>query len=121
MKSAPSDSCASLSLTNLDEILTVEGLGGVYVGTVDLSISMGLGNIIDFSDPDLKNAMAKILNACAKYHRVAGIHSQTPQIAGTLSGLGFRLITAANDSVLLRSQADELLAATRREISVHES
>jgi 4-hydroxy-2-oxoheptanedioate aldolase len=105
------------ALDELDKIVSAEGLDGVYIGMVDLSISMGLGNVVDFYNSKLKDAVTGIVAACAKHHRVAGIHAQTKQTAATLSELGIRLITPVNDSVLLRSTADEVLRATRRQIS----
>lgn len=104
------------ALGNLDEILTVEGLDGVYVGTVDLSISMGLADLGNLDNTQLKRALKKIQAATAKFNRVAGIHAQMPGNAAALSEWGFRLITPVNDTNVLRTGVEKILQQARREI-----
>ncbi len=104
-------------LDNLDEIFTVEGLDGVYVGTVDLSISLGLTDLGNPDNTRLKHALDRILAANAKYNRVAGVHAQTPESAAALSEWGFRLITPANDTKVLCSATKNILEQTRKKIN----
>ena len=102
------------ALENLEEIVTTPGLDGVYVGTVDLSISMGLAGLGDLNDPILQNALNSIVTQIVKHNRIAGIHASTPENATKLSEQGFRLITPVNDTKLLRSAAKNVLEETRK-------
>ncbi len=105
------------ALENLNEIVITPGLDGVYVGTVDLSISMGLAGLGKLNDPQLQRALDKILILADKQNLVAGIHANSPEDAAELSKQGFRLITPVNDTTLLRVAAKNVLAQTRTGIS----
>jgi 4-hydroxy-2-oxoheptanedioate aldolase len=100
-------------LENLDEILATPGLDGVYVGTIDLSISMGLAGLGDLDDPALKDAMNKIMAGIGKYGLVAGVHARNAAEARLLSEWGFRLITPATDTILLQTAARNVVKRNR--------
>jgi len=101
------------ALENIEEIITTPGLDGVYIGTVDLSISMGLAGFGDLNDPKLQNALNTIMKQVVKHNRIAGIHASTPENAAKLSEQGFHLITPVNDTKLLRDAAKNALEETR--------
>ena len=105
------------ALENLEEIVTTPGLDGVYVGTVDLSISMGLAGLGNLNDPKLQDMLTRILTQSVKHNRIAGIHVSTPENAAKLSEQGFRLITPVNDTKLLRSAAENVLEQTRKSVA----
>ncbi len=104
------------ALENLEEIVTTPGLDGVYVGTVDLSISLGLAGLGDLNDPKLQHALNRIITQIVKHNRIAGIHASTPEDAARLSEQGFRLITSVNDTKLLRNAAKNVLEQTRKRV-----
>ncbi len=103
----------SEALDNLDDILSVEGLDGIYVGTIDLSISMGLPDHGNLDNPKLKRAIEKILASTEKHNLIAGIHASSPESAAMLSNWGFRLITPVIDSSVLQTAATGILEQTR--------
>lgn len=84
------------ALHNLDEILSVPGIDGVYVGPVDLSLTLGLAPQPYNDDPVFHEAIDAVLAACARHGIVPGIHAD-----GTLAARwierGFRLITVGYD------------------------
>ncbi len=102
------------ALENLDEIVATPGLDGVYIGPWDLSLSLGIPKLGDFRNPELARALDRILNAAAKHNLLLGIHAGTPENAILLSKLGFRFVTPASDSVLLRTAANQAVAQTRQ-------
>ena len=102
------------ALENLEDIVTTPGLDGVYVGTIDLSISMGLAGLGDLNDKKLQNALNIIMTQINKHDCIAGIHASTPESAKKLSEQGFRLITPVNDTNLLRGAAINALEETRK-------
>ncbi len=104
------------ALENIEEIITTPGLDGIYIGTVDLSISMGLLGLGDLSDPKLQNALNTIMEQVVKHKRIAGIHASTAEDAAKLSEQGFHLITPVNDTKLLRDAAKNTLNETREKI-----
>jgi len=87
------------------------------VGPVDLSISLGLSEKVDFEHPRLQNALAKILQAAKANKLVAGIHTLSPgNVAGLARG-GFELLTPATDTILLDVAARNALAQARQAVS----
>jgi 4-hydroxy-2-oxoheptanedioate aldolase len=104
------------ALENIEEIITTPGLDGVYVGAVDLSISMGLAGLGDLNDPKLQNALITIMKQVVKHNRIAGIHASTPESAAKLSEQGFHLITPVNDTKLLRDAAKNTFEETRKRV-----
>ena len=102
------------ALKNLDDIFSTPGLDGFYVGPSDLSLSLGLPKLGDFTNPTLMRAIDTILNAAARHNVVPGIHAYTPENAIMLSERGFRLVTPADDTRLLRIAAGNAAAATRQ-------
>lgn len=96
-------------LDNIEAIITTSGLDGVYIGTVDLSISMGLAGMGDLDDPALQKAINKILALATQHKRFVGIHARTPDEVAPLSKMGFHLITLVNDTKLLKSAAKDAL------------
>jgi len=61
------------AIRNLDEILDVEGLDGVFVGPSDLSISLGVSPLHDLTQPDMVAATSKVLEACKARNKVSMI------------------------------------------------
>jgi 4-hydroxy-2-oxoheptanedioate aldolase len=102
-------------LDALDEICSVPGLSGVYVGPADLAISMGHGVADAWKHPDVLDAMARIRATTSKADLVAGVHAGDGTIGNTAAQMGFRMITLASESQALRHGAARHLATARGE------
>ncbi len=102
------------ALQNLDDIAATPGLDGFYIGPADLSLSMGLADFANFKNPELLRLLDTVLNAAARHNLVPGIHANTPENAIMLSERGFRFVTPANDTLLLRDAAKNAVAQTRK-------
>jgi len=101
------------ALENLEKIVTTPGLDGIYVGTIDLSISIGLDGLGDLNDPALREAIDKIIALTQQYHLITGVHAKSVKQVSTLSKWGFRLITPANDTNLLKQSVSKLVEQVR--------
>ncbi len=93
------------AIDNIDAILDVPGIDGIYIGPSDLGFSMGLVPILDRDEPQILAAYEKVLAACKKRHIFPGIHCGTSAYANRAIGMGFRLVTVANDSGLMLTAA----------------
>ena len=102
------------AVKNIDAILDIEGIAGVYVGPSDLGLSYGLPPKLDRSEPEILKAYEKILKACDKRGIHAGIHTSGAADAANCINLGFRLVTLANDSGLMAMAARQHVAETRK-------
>lgn len=88
----------STALAQLDEILAVPGVDGVYVGPVDLSLSLGLPPLPFHDDQRFHDAIDAILLACARHGVVPGIHASA-DLAPRWREKGFRIITVGYDQM----------------------
>lgn len=96
----------SEAMTNLDAILKVKGLDGVYVGPTDLALSLGKPATLDPVDKDVLKAMATIADKTRKAGKIAGVHTDGPKTAGKRYADGYQFCTLLNDVRLLANAAN---------------
>jgi 4-hydroxy-2-oxoheptanedioate aldolase len=103
------------AMNNLDQILSVPGLDGAYIGPADLGIGLGLGLPTPDPNPALLTAIAQVRQACARHGRVAAVH-QVPGISPrALSEQGFRFVTSGIDMEFMLAGAARAVQAARPE------
>jgi 4-hydroxy-2-oxoheptanedioate aldolase len=101
------------ALDHLDDILSVDGLDGVYIGPSDLSMVLGCRPVFDDVDPPVAQAIAHIL-ARAKVHGLrAAVHNGLPEVAKARAAMGFDLVTLSSDARILTNTSQQLLAAMK--------
>jgi 4-hydroxy-2-oxoheptanedioate aldolase len=101
------------AVENIDQIVGVPGLNGVYIGPGDLSLSLGLRKRLDNDEPAFLGALDTILATCARHGVVAGIHTNDPAYALQMIARGFRLVTVMTDTTLLGAMAQKTVSAVR--------
>lgn len=101
------------ALDDLEAICGVEGLTGLYVGPADLSYALGLEPRMDSGEPEHVAAVARVLEACQRHGKVAGLHTADPAFAAAAAERGFRLLTVATDHACLTAEAKRRLDAFR--------
>ena len=84
------------AMENLDEILSVPGVDAVYIGPMDLSISLGLPPQMDSEVPAYVEARQRILEACRRHNVAPGINSTTLSAPKRIAD-GFRLVLVTSD------------------------
>jgi len=102
------------AVKNIDAILDVEGIAGVYVGPSDLGLSYGLAPKLNRDEPEILKAYEKILKECGKRGIYAGIHTSGAADAANCIAMGFRLTTLMNDSGMMATFAKTCVAETRK-------
>ncbi|EWG98375.1 HpcH/HpaI aldolase family protein [Halomonas sp. BC04] len=99
------------SIDNLDNILGVEGLDGVFVGPSDLAANLGhLGNP---QHPDVQRAIADICSRARHKGIPAGILAGNADSTVSYREMGFTFIAAGADIGLLRQGVDALCDTVR--------
>jgi 2-keto-3-deoxy-L-rhamnonate aldolase RhmA len=99
---------------NIDDILAVEGVDGVFLGPYDMSGSYGIVGQIDH--PTIVEAKQHVLEACKRAGKSAGLHVVLPteeQIRGAIDD-GFTLIAVGMDDIFLDRAAKEAYEFVRR-------
>jgi 4-hydroxy-2-oxoheptanedioate aldolase len=102
------------AVKNIDEILKVPGVDGVYVGPSDLSLTMGCNPRLDQTDPPVVEAQQKIVEACKRHGVAAGIHNGTSAYALKMIAAGYQFVTLASESRFMAAKAAEEVAAVRK-------
>ncbi|MGH9352928.1 MAG: HpcH/HpaI aldolase family protein, partial [Terriglobia bacterium] len=101
---------------NLEEILAVKGIDLVWVGFLDLSLSMGIPG--EFTQPQFKDAVTRILRVCKAHGIPAGILSGNADQAREHINQGYRCICYGGDIWLLQRALCEGVQAIRSEVSL---
>jgi len=105
------------AVSNLDAILDVPGVFGVYIGPSDLGFSHGLVPKLDREEPEMLAIYERVVAATGKRGQYAGIHTGSAAYAARAIGMGFRLITILNDVSLMAMAAKAGVAQIRKESS----
>lgn len=99
------------ALDNLDEILSVPGIDGVFVGPNDLSISLLKGERVDHVADEVRPALETIASRAREHGKHAGIYVNTPDLAAPYRKMGYRLIASGSDLNFIRNSAAVLAKA----------
>lgn len=94
---------------NLENILATPGLDGVYIGPADLTLGLQGKRYapgFDRREPEMIEAIKRILHAAHKAGKRAALHNGTPEYAAEAVGWGFDFVTVSNDVRLLAAAAD---------------
>jgi len=98
-------------LENLDAILAVDGVDGVFIGPADLAAS--LGHLGDPGHPDVRAAIERALVSISAAGKAAGVFVTDPDLAGRYRELGASFVAVGGDTTLLRGAAVKLADAFR--------
>lgn len=96
------------AMSNLAAIAATPGLDGIYVGPADLAFSLSEGRLtpaFDREEPELIDALGRIVAACKAAGIRAALHCGTPDYAARAIGWGFDMTTVGGDTRLLAAGA----------------
>lgn len=91
------------AMQNLDAILAVEGIDGIYVGPSDLGLSMGHEPTLDPTAPEVIEAIGAIVRRARAAGRIAGIHTGSTAMIRRMQAQGFHFATLLTDVRILAS------------------
>ena len=102
------------AVQNVDAILAMPGVDGVFIGPYDLSASMQLPGLLDH--PQVLAAQQTILDACRRHQAPAGIHALPgdPEQIRRYVEQGFRFIACGMDTELLLHGSRAMLQGLRK-------
>ena len=98
-------------VANIDAILSVEGVDGVFIGPYDMTGSYGVPGKV--TDPLIMKARDKVLEACRRHEIAAGLHIVLPSPEALQKALadGFTFICVGSDMIGLNEVARSYLEA----------
>ncbi len=110
------------ALNNLDQIMSTDGLDGIYIGPADLALAIGQKPQFDHpEDSDTYKEIINILNHAKKNKIFAGIHNGSVSYAKKMISKGFNLVTVGSDQRSISSGAKEIVSEFKSEKSKEES
>ncbi len=101
------------AVANVDAIMSVKGLDGVYVGPSDMGISMGFGPGFDPTEPKLIENFKKIAEAAKRHKIFAGIHCGSAAYAIKMIELGYQFVTILGETRLMAWAAKNAVTAVK--------
>lgn len=101
------------ALTNLDAILEVEGIDGVYVGPSDLGLSLGFEPTLEPTEPTVLAAIAEIVTRARSCGRIAGVHTGSPAMVKAMLAQGFHFASLLTDVRIFSNALSRALADVR--------
>jgi len=100
--------CETLgALENIEEIVNLDGVDGIFVGPYDLSIA--LGKPAKFDDEEIVNAISRILKACKDAGKFSFIYTGDNETAKRYLAQGFDGVAVTNDAVILINAYKEMI------------
>ena len=97
------------AVNNLDEILSIKNLSGVYIGPADMSISYGLPPKFDVKENPVYENIKLIAKKTNEHGKIAGIHTGSVAYAKEMINIGYKFITILSDFRFMSAYAENIL------------
>ena len=101
-------------IENLEDIVKVPGIGGIFLGPIDLAVEMGHG--IDIFHPEVANAMDYMIKRIQELGKIVGTIALTPEQAKHFADLGVSFLAVGADTAFLAQGADNTLNTFKKAI-----
>jgi 4-hydroxy-2-oxoheptanedioate aldolase len=87
------------AIRNVDQIAAVEGADVLFVGPMDLSVGLGIPQ--QWNHPDLRSAFSKVVKACLKAGKTAGMIIMSEEQIEQALAEGFTMLAYSSDSAVV--------------------
>lgn len=101
------------AIKNLDQILEVENMDGIYVGPNDLGIALGMSAGMDREEPEFIRVLEDIAKRANAHKKIPGIHTNSAKYASRAIEMGFGFITLCSDAGLIGAGAGATVKQVR--------
>ena len=97
------------AVENIDDILSVPNLTGIYIGPADMSSSYGLPPKFDVREDPVFSNIKMIAKKAKEKGKIAGIHNGSVKYMKEMMEYGFQFTTLLSDFRMMTSHAESLL------------
>ncbi len=97
------------AVENIDYILSVPNLTGVYIGPADMSSSYGLTPKFDVKEDPVFSNIKLIAKKAKEYGKIAGIHNGSTSYAKEMISLGYNFVTVLSDFRIMSSYSQKVI------------
>lgn len=101
-------------LENVESIMRVQGVSGVFVGPFDLRMALGLSGGQDGPEPEFGQAITRIMSAARELNKIVGTIAMGEQVTRRRTEDGMDFLIAAADTAVLSSGFERALADSKR-------
>ena len=92
------------AIANVDSIAAVDGIDVILIGTNDLCMEMGIPG--DYSNPKVKDAYSKVIEACKKYRKTPGMGGvYNEELMSEYINMGMKFILSGSDLSFMMQSA----------------
>ena len=92
------------AIANVDSIAAVDGIDVILIGTNDLCMEMGIPG--DYSNPKVKDAYIKVIEACKKYGKTPGMGGvYNEELMSEYINMGMKFILSGSDLSFMMQSA----------------
>jgi 4-hydroxy-2-oxoheptanedioate aldolase len=103
---------------NLEEIITVEGVDGIYFGPVDLSIAIGLqGNC---EDPIIWDKLEKVVELCKEHNKIAANLAWNMESLQRSLDMGVQFISFSTDISILSNAYKSHIESIKKNLKIRQ-
>ena len=103
------------ALSNLDDILDVDGIDGVFIGATDLALDLGFPPQVDSRQPQILDAVEHVRRSAKARGKRVGIFCGSGAYAAEKFAEGFDFVTAAPDLNMLLGAARDVIVTARKQ------
>ena len=94
------------AIDNVDSIAAVDGVDVILIGTNDLCMEMGIPG--DYSNPKVRDAYTKVIEACKKYEKTPGMGGvYNEELMSEYIKMGMRFILSGSDLSFMMQSASQ--------------
>lgn len=99
------------ALENIEEIVNIDGIDGIFIGPFDLSISMGIPG--QFDVPEFRQAISRVLDTCKEAGKLCMIFTNSIEEAREYMDQGFDAVANSIDTIMFKRTYQEMMEAIR--------
>jgi 2-keto-3-deoxy-L-rhamnonate aldolase RhmA len=103
---------SQVAIRNIEDIVSTEGIDGISMGPMDLSISLGCFK--DFQCSTYTDAVDQVRSACRKHKKAMGHGCYSIEHSRQVAAVGDTLLLVGGDDVFLASEATRWLTELSR-------
>lgn len=100
------------AVSNIEEIVSVEGVDGVFVGPLDMAISIGKAPTYTVDEPEIRAHMLHVRDVCRDAGKVVGTFPASMHVQDWVRE-GYQFLGVAADGEILTRVPREMVAAVR--------
>ena len=97
------------AVENIDDILSVPNLTGIYIGPGDMNSSYGFKPKFDIKENPVYENIKMIAIKAKEYGKIAGIHNGTTSYAKEMIDIGYQFVTVSSDFRSMTTHAQEVV------------